>query len=159
MVESPPPRLGATNLEERATIPKSSGSRSSAGTARSRSRRTIRVSPKLASELELLGVAIQQMKSVSVSVARASLSSLIQEVRQGETVIITNRGEPVARIEPCSYADGTDGDRLASLVARGVAIPPSKRIDPSEFLAKPRLKLPDGVDTAKLLRAERDGSW
>ena len=98
------------------------------------------------------------MKTASVSQARANLSALIEEVRQGETVIITHRGAPVARIEPCTLGDVADSDRIKSLVARGLAIPPRKCIDAEKFLATPRPKLPEGVNVSDYIVAEREGT-
>lgn len=95
------------------------------------------------------------MKTKSVSEARASLSSLIEEVRHGETIIITNRGEPVARIEPCTPIDGFGSDRINSLVAKGLAIPPRKRMDAEEFLSARRPELPEGVDLSDYVIEER----
>lgn len=39
-------------------------------------------------------------RSVGVHEAKTQLSRLLQEVRAGEDVVITNRGEPVARLVP-----------------------------------------------------------
>lgn len=39
------------------------------------------------------------MRSASMSEAKNGLSALLDEVRRGETVLITRRGKPVARIE------------------------------------------------------------
>ena len=98
------------------------------------------------------------MKSKSVSEARANLSSLIEEVRQGETIVITNRGEPVARIESCTPADSSDSDRINSLVARGLAIPPRNRMDVEEFLSAHRPKLPEDVNLSDYVIADREES-
>ena len=72
------------------------------------------------------------MKTKSVSEARAKLSSLLEEVRQGETIVITYRGEPVARIVSHTPFDGDDGDRINLLVAKGLVIPPQNRMDVQE---------------------------
>lgn len=47
------------------------------------------------------------MKVASISETKRSLSALLDRVREGETVTITDRGVPVARIVP---AAGTGGD-------------------------------------------------
>ena len=46
------------------------------------------------------------MKRASVSEAKNGLSGLLDEVRSGETVLITHHGKPVARIEAYSAAEG-----------------------------------------------------
>ena len=40
------------------------------------------------------------MRTVSTSEARTHLSALLDEVARGETIIITKRGHPVARLTP-----------------------------------------------------------
>lgn len=40
------------------------------------------------------------MKQIQLSIAKAKLSELLDEVEQGETVIITRHGKPVARLVP-----------------------------------------------------------
>jgi prevent-host-death family protein len=40
------------------------------------------------------------MKKASISEAKNGLSRLIERVRKGETVLITDRNRPVARLEP-----------------------------------------------------------
>ena len=53
------------------------------------------------------------MKKASVSEAKNGLSALLDEVRQGETVLITHHGKPVARIE--SYQTVMSGAPLAPM--------------------------------------------
>ena len=57
------------------------------------------------------------MKTASISEAKNKLSALIDLVRAGETVLILDRGRPVARLEP---ALGDDNDRLARLERAGI---------------------------------------
>lgn len=40
------------------------------------------------------------MKNASIAEAKAQLSSLIAQVRNGEEVVLTDRGRPVARLVP-----------------------------------------------------------
>ncbi len=40
------------------------------------------------------------MRQVQSSVAKAKFAELLDEVERGETIVITRRGEPIARIEP-----------------------------------------------------------
>ena len=64
------------------------------------------------------------MKRASVSEAKNGLSGLLREVRRGEPVLITHRGRPVARIEPCPPAGPDAEHAIAELLSRGVAAPP-----------------------------------
>ena len=90
-----------------------------------------------------------------MSQARANFSELIAEVRRGDSVVITHRGTPVARIEPLATADVPDRQRIESLAARGLALPARAALDVDEFLAACRPSLPDGVDASQLIVDER----
>jgi len=59
------------------------------------------------------------MKTVSVSEAKAKLSALLDLVRAGETVVILQRGRPVARLVPAVEAGDVQG-RLARLERAGL---------------------------------------
>ncbi len=69
------------------------------------------------------------MKTVTVTEAKNRLSALLDQVRAGETVLILDRGVPVARLEGASSGlpDAHDGrlERLerAGLVRRGSGRP------------------------------------
>jgi prevent-host-death family protein len=52
------------------------------------------------------------MKTVSAAEANRHFSKILREVRAGETVLVTSRGEPVAEIVP---TDGEKLDRAAAL--------------------------------------------
>ena len=45
------------------------------------------------------------MRKVSTSEAKTHLSALLDEVARGETIIITKRGRPVARLTPPEAPD------------------------------------------------------
>ena len=62
------------------------------------------------------------MKTASITEAKNSLSALIDSVKGGSSVLILDRGRPVARLEP---VDGSrsDDDRLARLVREGIVRP------------------------------------
>ena len=61
------------------------------------------------------------MTTASVSEAKAKLSALLDRVRAGETVTITDRGIPVARIVPLSVGASVDWEaRLAPLERAGL---------------------------------------
>ena len=95
------------------------------------------------------------MKSASVSEAKNGLSALLDEVRRGETVLITHHGEPVARIEPYQSLGLADDEAAAALVKRGVVSPPKSRLDVDKFLARPRPRLAEGLSASEIVVAER----
>jgi prevent-host-death family protein len=64
--------------------------------------------------------------------AKAKLSALVRQVRDGRTIIITVHGERVAELRPYQEKPGpqTLADRYAELHARGEIIP--SRLAPGE---------------------------
>ena len=81
------------------------------------------------------------------------LSALLAEVRAGETVLILDRGVPVARLEPVTAGDDADG-RLARLQRAGVLIP--ARAEPALELALADPPAPEpGASAVQALLDER----
>lgn len=95
------------------------------------------------------------MRRASITEARNQFSRFLRRVRRGETVLITDRGKPVARIEPCHAGDAED-HRLAALIARGVVRPARAGLDVEAFLNEPMPRLPDGVRASDAVSADRD---
>jgi len=75
---------------------------------------------------------------VGIRELKNGLSGYIDRVRDGEEVIVTDRGRPVARLS----ALDAPHDRLAELVAAGVVRPPSS---PQRYLPKRRIKAKGSV--------------
>ena len=70
------------------------------------------------------------MEEVGVRELKASLSRYLRRVREGETIVVTDRGRPVARIVP-----STIPEHIAKLMAEGRAewsgrpfVPPKRRM-------------------------------
>lgn len=67
------------------------------------------------------------MKRATITEAKNQLSALIDHVRAGESVLILDRGIPVARLEPVSSHVDQDGrlERLerAGIIRRGTGGP------------------------------------
>lgn len=57
------------------------------------------------------------MRTVSVSEAKTRLSQVLDWVRQGEAVLVLDRGVPVARLEPIAPSSG---EGLAVLERQGL---------------------------------------
>jgi prevent-host-death family protein len=72
------------------------------------------------------------MRSIGVRELRQNASRYLREVRRGETVEVTDRGEPVARLVPIPEQEST----YRRLVAEGRIIPGGGNlldvIDPAE---------------------------
>ena len=93
------------------------------------------------------------MKTISLTEAKAHLSSLLRRVERGEVVLILSRGRPVARIgPPLGSESGDDGRRLAVLERDGVVVRGRRR----PTLAFLDLPAPKGhVDLLGALLADR----
>ncbi len=63
---------------------------------------------------------------------KVRLGTYLRQVRQGRTLVVTDRGQPVAELRPMAAATGMDA-ALARLEARGVVTRPTrKRLAPFE---------------------------
>lgn len=60
---------------------------------------------------------------VGIRELKNGLSGYIDRVRNGEEVIVTDRGRPVARLSPLD----ADHDHLAELIAAGIVRAPTSR--------------------------------
>lgn len=60
------------------------------------------------------------MKKASISTAKNRLSALIDLVRKGETVTITDRDQPVAQLTPLPPSSVSASSRLAALERAGI---------------------------------------
>ncbi|HEX3110752.1 MAG TPA: type II toxin-antitoxin system prevent-host-death family antitoxin [Thermoanaerobaculia bacterium] len=62
------------------------------------------------------------MKTATISETKNGLSALLDRVRHGESILITDRSHPIARLEPVVSGDdaGPDEGRLARLERAGV---------------------------------------
>ena len=60
------------------------------------------------------------MQIASITEAKNRLSALLDVVRGGETVLIVDRGRPVARLEPAAASTGDSDGRLARLERSGL---------------------------------------
>lgn len=98
------------------------------------------------------------MKIASVSSAKNNLSALLQAVRAGQSVLITDRGIPVARLEPVG-ASGAGGAALEALVRSGVVGPARRPLSAEALRRLDRPALAAGVSAADALVAEREEGY
>ena len=63
-------------------------------------------------------------RSYSLYEAKARLSAIIRQVREGQRVVVTVHGEPVAEIRPLAQRAGTIAERLDELAERGIVLRP-----------------------------------
>jgi len=95
------------------------------------------------------------VKTATISETKNSLSALLDRVRHGETVLITDRRRPIARLEPVATPDGgPDEGRLARLERAGV-IRRARRGRLEEILRVPPPRAETGGDVLAALLDER----
>ena len=101
------------------------------------------------------------MKTATITEAKNGLSALLDQVKAGESVLITDRGVPVARIEPVSASDDPEGwlQRLErkGLIRRGNGMPPDELLRRMRGIERPTL--PDGMCVVEALLVERESGW
>ena len=98
------------------------------------------------------------MKRATITEAKNQLSALIDRVRHGDTVVITDRGRPVARlVSAVTEAPADTEGRLARLQRRG-GIRPATAAAPRALIGRkfPRAWKPAGVLDV-LLEERRQG--
>ena len=93
------------------------------------------------------------MRTATITEAKNRLSALIDQVRSGETILILDRGLPVARLEPvAAHPDATGRLRRlerAGIVRVGGASPPL------DLLRMPAPTLAPGTSAVQALLQER----
>ena len=93
------------------------------------------------------------MKKASITEAKNNLSALIDRVKGGSSVLIVDRGRPVARLEPVTTI-GSDDDRLARLVRDGL-VRPARGVAPRAVIASPPPRPKKGASGVRALLDER----
>ena len=93
------------------------------------------------------------MNTATITEAKNRLSALIDRVRRGESILILDRGVPVARLEPvASFPDPTG--RLRRLERAGV-IRVGDAAPPLELLRRPAPTMSPGASSVEALLQER----
>ena len=93
------------------------------------------------------------MKTATITDAKNRLSALIDQVRSGETILILDRGIPVARLEPAAAHPDVSG-RFQRLERAGI-MKMGSGPDPVDLLETPAPRLPAGVSAVDVLLHER----
>jgi antitoxin (DNA-binding transcriptional repressor) of toxin-antitoxin stability system len=94
------------------------------------------------------------MERASVSGLKSRLGEYPRKFRAGETVLVLDRGKPVANLEPSAPGDDRDG-WMASLIRERVVKPPVRPL-PAR-LVKFRPPKPRGGLIESLLDERREG--
>lgn len=84
---------------------------------------------------------------------KTRLGQYLARVRAGETILVTDRGKPVAELRPVDVPDDPAEQALRRMEADGLVTRPTRRGGLTPF--KP-VKLPSGVRVSDLISRERD---
>ncbi len=94
------------------------------------------------------------MKRATVSDLKSRLSAYLKRVRAGETVLVLDRDQPVARIEPAAADDDPRG-RLAVLAREGLVKPAERRVPMRMLKSRPPVCSKSVLEA--LLKERREG--
>lgn len=99
------------------------------------------------------------MKTANIATAKNELSRLLRCVKRGETIVITERTRPVARLQPIDAGASLGEADLGPLIAAGALLPPTGQpLDVAAFLAAPRARLaPERSLTAAVVAEREEG--
>ena len=84
---------------------------------------------------------------------KTRLGQYLERVRRGETILVTDRGKPVAELRPVGLADDPLEDALLRMEADGLLTRPTRRGGLAPF--EP-IKLRSGVRASELISRDRD---
>jgi prevent-host-death family protein len=85
--------------------------------------------------------------------AKSRFSHLIDLVKQGQTVLITERNRPVATLQPVPQSSSAG---LESIHGSGLLKPPGRNLDVAAFLAAPRAALAAEDSLTQAVLSERE---
>ena len=98
---------------------------------------------------------LSHVKIASIAQAKNQLSALLDRVRRGETVLITDRGRPVARLVPTVTSDLGDDARLDRLERLGLIRRGRPSRETRQLILSPPPKTTDGSSIVDVLIEER----
>jgi prevent-host-death family protein len=95
------------------------------------------------------------MKRATITETKNQLSALLERVRRGETVVILDRGRPVARLESIVGTGADDADGRLARLEKGAAVRRAKAAISKDFLTKRPPRPKRGSAASRFLVAER----
>jgi antitoxin (DNA-binding transcriptional repressor) of toxin-antitoxin stability system len=98
------------------------------------------------------------MNKANISYTRNHLSEVLSRVREGETILIMDRQQPVARLEPVSGPSVHESPWQGDLVRRGLVRSARDRLDVKALAAMPLPTPREGGDVLAALLADREES-
>jgi antitoxin (DNA-binding transcriptional repressor) of toxin-antitoxin stability system len=100
---------------------------------------------------------LASMKKASITEAKNRLRALIDGLKRGASVLMVDRGRPVARLEPVTrLGEGEQAGRLSRLIAKGVVRPAREPLASSLFTSQPPRPKGDTSAVATLVADRQD---
>ena len=96
------------------------------------------------------------MERVSVSKLKDQLSAYLKKVREGQTLVVTDRNKPVACLTPMADL-ASEPERMARLVAQGIVTLPKGPPISIEEIRRRRPVVPGAGVLEALLEERREG--
>ncbi len=96
------------------------------------------------------------MNKANISYTRNHLSEILARVKEGESILILDRTQPVARLEPATASPRGEADGIADLVRRGLVKPARERINSKALGAMPLPSIHGSGDILNALMADRE---
>jgi prevent-host-death family protein len=97
------------------------------------------------------------MATASISETKAKLSALLERVKDGESITITDRGNPVAQLVPLLDLTEAEWDARAQRLERdGVITRPRRKLEPGWLSRRPLPKSRKSVLEALLEERRED---
>jgi len=99
------------------------------------------------------------MRTTTITDAKNGLSALIDRVRAGESVLILDRGTPVARLEPVTTAsESSDPTGRIKRLERAGLIGPAGAAPPLDLIRSAAPELANGASAVEAVLDERRGN-
>lgn len=93
------------------------------------------------------------MQTVNIAELKSNLSAFLEQVRNGEELIIKDRNRPIARVLPLAAGENLDAEE-EMLIGSGLMRPPLEAKS-DEFLKLPAPEISSAI-VRKIMRSERD---
>jgi prevent-host-death family protein len=87
---------------------------------------------------------------------KTRLGSYLARVREGETILVTDRGTPVAELRPVDVPDDATEQALLKMASDGLVTRPTHHRGLTRFQP---IRLPPGVSPADIVSSDRDEGW
>lgn len=93
------------------------------------------------------------MQTVNIAELKNNLSAYLEQVKNGEELVVKDRNRPVARLVPLTSGEDLDAEEETLVAAGLMRLPTKEKSDDSLSLSAPQVAM---ADIQAVIRAERD---